>query len=191
MIKRFFILLLVALNSANAVNYQFFYIPAHTRMITHPYNTSMTNLSLLSTIKEKGIKFSLQNKSNSNQTTEDMMCRGWFPIATEKSEKFTTVIENAFRHELSDSNLLNDSNGTVLMIEDINASFTTAGESEWMYSITLSNQKQKETFSYTHDVGLYVVAVNACHAIGEDFSIGLEAFLKSIYTDPRFLSLLQ
>ncbi|WP_295066147.1 hypothetical protein [Sulfuricurvum sp.] len=76
-------------------------------------------------------------------------------------------------------------------IDSIKTNFNTVGTATWEYEMTLSNNNKSETFSYKHEYGTYFVAANVCNATGQNFTRGIEAFLKSLYSDPRFLALLQ
>lgn len=186
------VLLVVMFFSINgwAANKVFLLQPM-SRMPIDTYQVAAKNLSALSPLKEKNIHIVLRNKVDENTSSSSLLCRGWFPIVTPQSETFESVIQNAFTQELAQGGVLSDKEGITISIDSIKINFNTFGTATWEYEMTLSNTIKSETFSYKHEYGTYFVAANVCNATGQNFTRGIEAFLKSIYADPRFLALLQ
>lgn len=168
-----------------------FLLQPMSRMSTDTYQVAAKNVSALSSLKEKNIHIVLRNKVDENMTSNNLLCRGWFSIVTPQSETFESVIEKAFSQELAQGGILSDKEGITLSVDSIKTNFNTVGTATWEYEMTLSNTTKSETFSYKHEYGTYFVAANVCNATGQNFTRGIEAFLKSIYADPRFLALLE
>lgn len=185
----FLVAIVISINSWGA-NKVFLLQPA-SRMSIDTYQVAAKNVSELSPLKEKNIHIVLRNKVDENTSSNSLLCRGWFPIVTPQSETFESVIEKAFSQELAQRGILSDKDGVVVSIDSIKINFNTVGTATWEYEMTLSNNTKSETFSYKHEYGTYFVAANVCNATGQNFTRGIEAFLKSIYHDPRFLALLQ
>lgn len=185
----FLVAIVFSINSwaANKV----FLLQPSSRMSIDIYQVSAKNVSVLSTLKEKNIHIILRNKVDENASSSSLLCRGWFPIVTPQSETFESVIQTALSQELTQGGILSDKEGISVSIDSIKTNFNTVGTATWEYEMTLSNNNKSETFSYKHEYGTYFVAANVCNATGQNFTRGIEAFLKSIYTDPRFLALLQ
>lgn len=173
-----------------AVN-QVFLLQPSSRMSIDTYQVAAKNLSVLSTLKEKNIHIIVRNKVDENASSNSLLCRGWFPIVTPQSETFESVIQKAFAQELEQGGVLSDKEGIIVSIDSIKTNFNTVGTATWEFEMILSNNNKSETFSYKHEYGTYFVAANVCNATGQNFTRGIEAFLKSLYTDPRFLALLQ
>lgn len=182
---------LAAIVFASSVWGQVLLLQPMSRMPIDTYQISTKNVSELSLLKEKNIHIVLRNKVDENTTSNNLLCRGWFPIVTSQSETFEGVIEKAFSQELAQGGILSDKDGITLSVDSIKTNFNTVGTATWEYEMTLSHDNKSETFSYKHEYGTYFVAANVCNATGQNFTRGIEAFLKSIYADPRFLALLE
>jgi hypothetical protein len=184
-------LVVMAFSSNIWADNQVFFIQPSSRMPIDTYQVATKNVSELSVLKEKNIHIVLRNKVDENTSSNSLLCRGWFPIVTSQSETFESVIEKAFSQELAQGGILSDKEGITVSIDSIKTNFNTVGTATWEYEMTLSNNNKSETFSYKHEYGTYFVAANVCNATGQNFTRGIEAFLKSLYSDPRFLALLQ
>lgn len=182
---------LAAIVFASSVWGQVLLLQPMSRMPIDKYQISTKNVSELSPLKEKNIHIVLHNKVDENTSSSSLLCRGWFPIVTSQSETFEGVIEKAFYQELAQGGILSDKEGITLSVDSIKTNFNTVGTATWEYEMTLSNTTKSETFSYKHEYGTYFVAANVCNATGQNFTRGIEAFLKSLYADPRFLALLE
>lgn len=184
------IFLLIHLNFLLMAQPLMIYIPAsETKQLTNS-ELSSENAKILTELQERGLKISNLTDINAYLTPREMICRGWFPIVAPNAETFGTLITNTLKNELSKSKILYYPEGSKLSVEKIDIDFNTMGQSNWTYNMTLSNGKKTERFSYTHEFGYFFAAVCVCQAVKENFPIGLERFLHSIYEDPRFAGMI-
>jgi hypothetical protein len=169
------------------------YIPAQVTMNSQGYNTPADNLNALAELKQKnpGVKVKMGKIVLPPGDDGTIYCRTYFPIKPGSAVSFGGYVNAALFSELKQADLYSENDGRALSIQFETIDFTSFGEGKWMFKASLSvDDKAVQTFSYQHPFELSFMAAKACGAVTRALAPGVQAFLKSIYTDARFQELL-
>ena len=166
-------------------------VPAFRIYIATGYTPSERNLERLKELKVNATVPRLVTFDTTKNNKSMLLCRGSFPVYGPNRTPFASLIEAALNLELTGSGLSAPDAPRILGTLD-EFDFSSFGSGKWMIGATFSVDGKppvviRQEYSYPVSAG----AVGGCGDVMNALVPGIESFLLKLYSDPRFLDLVQ
>jgi hypothetical protein len=166
-------------------------VPAFRIYIATGYTPSERNLERLKELKANATAPRLVTFDPAKNNKNMLLCRGSFPVYAPNKTPFASLIEAALNLELTGSGLSPPDAPRIQGTLD-EFDFSSFGGGKWKISATFSVEGKapvviKQEYSYPVSAG----AVGGCGDVMNALVPGIESFLLKLYSDPRFVDLVQ
>ena len=166
-------------------------VPAFRIYIATGYTPSERNMERLKELKVNATVPRLVTFDTSKNNKSMLLCRGSFPVYGPNKTPFASLIEAALNLELTGSGLSTPDAPRIQATLD-EFDFSSFGGGKWKISATFSVEGKapvvvKQEYNYPVSAG----AVGGCGDVMSALVPGIESFLLKLYSDPRFLDLVQ